>query len=93
MFNVLYLTREKLTYCCLVSGLDDWHHEAFCDFLLVREHPEIYRLWGEDESLQGEAARLDLEEINNLQESLKGLSSEDKWNFSQAIRHLAVINF
>lgn len=93
MFNLFNLTKKQLIYCCLVSCLDDWHHESFCEFLLVREHPEVSRLWGNEDSESGEAARLDLEEINILQEGLKELSEEDKWNFSQGIRHLAATTF
>lgn len=93
MHYLVEITKQQLVYCCLVSDLDDWHHESFCDWLLIEKQPEIFKLWGKDNSRYGEAARLSLEEINSLQENLKKLSAESKWNFSQGIRSLLAAGF
>ena len=93
MYYLAEITKQQLLYCCLVSGLDDWHHESFCDWLLIDKHSEIFRLWGKDNSRYGQAARLSPEEVISLQASLSQLSAENKWNFSQGIRHLFAAGF
>ena len=90
-FKLEEFTQLQMLYCCCVSWGEDWHHQYFCDEALIEQHSEVIREWGEHESIIGEAARLDISEIQELQEKLSSLSNDDKWNFLAAINALIAI--
>ena len=90
-FKISEFTQQRLIYCCLVSSLGDWHHECYCDYLLVEKQQEVYEEYGHEDSIWGEAARLDPEEIHELQDSLKSLSADNKWVFTQTINSFLYI--
>ena len=90
-FKLEEFTQLQLLYCCCVSWGEDWHYQYFCDQALVDEHDNIRRNWSEYEGRIGEAANLDISEIQELQSTLSSLSDEDKWNFTTAINALVAI--
>lgn len=83
--NLAEFSQLHLIYCCHVAWLDDWHYQYFCDEALVKQRSRVLETWGDDDNIYGEAARLDIEEIQALQEKLSSLWDEHKWYFRQAI--------
>ena len=72
-----------ILYCCQVASLGDWHHQYFCEQALVDQKDAVYEIWGESDDVWGEAANLDVEEIQGLQQHLAEFGSESMWEIRQ----------
>lgn len=84
-FAIEEFTRLHMLYCCQVASLGDWNPEYFCEHALVEQREEVLETWGEDPNVWGEAAKLDVDEVEGLQNHLRLLHRDSKWEFRQVI--------
>ncbi|NJL78621.1 MAG: hypothetical protein HC836_44745 [Richelia sp. RM2_1_2] len=88
MIRFLDLTDAEFIYCWLVSRLDDWHHECFCNWLLIEKYDEVQAQWHCDNERIKKAQYLTINQVTKLQERLSKASSDSKWDFTRALNYL-----
>ncbi len=91
LFKTADFTRAEFLYCFLVLGLDDWTDDYYCTRALVEKFSEVHESKDTDEFPWDLAYGLSIEEVENLQERLSTLNSEDRYYFALAIRTFIVI--
>lgn len=93
-FDFTELNSNQFLYCCLVWGTEDWHHEAFRDFVIIQQREYIAEVWSDHTNPKvSSAANISEVEVLDLQEKLQRMSGEEMFDFLHAIGTLALTAF
>ena len=84
-FRVSEFSHAEFLYCVLVMQIDDFHEDYLCERALVERFEELHEDITDPPAPWDTAMALTLEQVTDLQERLKTLSSDDRRFFLQAI--------